>query len=49
MGLPDLILSQLTDPFRSALLIGLLLTVARTTAVSGVLVPWAAGSCSWRC
>lgn len=43
MNLTDLFLSQITDPFRIALLIGLVLTMLRTRAVTGTLLPLAAG------
>lgn len=39
----DLFLSQLIDPFRIGLLIALVATMRRTEAVSGRLVPLAAG------
>jgi hypothetical protein len=40
----DLILSQMTDPFRIGLLIALLLTAYRTRAVTGLMIPLAAGA-----
>ena len=43
MSLADLFLSQITDPFRIALLIGLVVTMARTQAVTGTILPLAAG------
>ena len=43
MTLTDLALSQFTDPFRIALLIGLVLTMQRTIAVTGKVVPLLAG------
>lgn len=43
MSLSDLFLSQITDPFRIALLIGLVLTMLRTRAVTGTILPLAAG------
>lgn len=43
MTLGQLILSQLTDPFRIALIIGLIYTMQRTRAVSGMLIPLASG------
>ncbi len=39
----DLINSQLTDPFRIGLLIALFLTMLRTRAASGTMLPLAAG------
>lgn len=44
MNLTDLIISQITDPFRLALLAGLALTASRTAPVNGVIVPLIAGS-----
>ncbi|MDZ4310285.1 MAG: hypothetical protein U1A24_06990 [Cypionkella sp.] len=43
MTLPDLFLSQLSDPFRIGLLIALFITMLRTRAASGTWVPLAAG------
>lgn len=43
MTLGQLILSQLTDPFRIVLLIGLVYTMLRTRPVTGTLVPLASG------
>lgn len=43
MTLTDLALSQFMDPFRIALLIGLVLTMQRTVAVTGKVVPLLAG------
>jgi hypothetical protein len=43
MTLTDLFLAQITDPFRIALLIGLVVTMQRTRAVTGTLLPLAAG------
>lgn len=43
MTLTDLALSQFTDPFRIALLIGLVITMQRTVAVTGKLIPLLAG------
>lgn len=43
MSLTDLFLSQIIDPFRIALLIGLVITMQRTRAVTGTLLPLAAG------
>lgn len=39
----DLINSQLTDPFRIGLLIALFVTMLRTRAASGTVLPLAAG------
>lgn len=39
----DLFLSQLTDPFRIVLAIGLVLTMLRTRGASGTWIPLAAG------
>ena len=44
MSLPDLLLSQLTDPFRIGLLVALFLTMLRTRAASGTLIPLAIGA-----
>lgn len=43
MTLTDLALSQFMDPFRIALLIGLVFTMQRTLAVTGRVVPLLAG------
>jgi hypothetical protein len=43
MTLTDLALSQFMDPFRIALLIGLVFTMQRTVAVTGKVVPLLAG------
>lgn len=43
MTLGQLLLSQLTDPFRIVLLIGLVYTMLRTRPVTGTLVPLASG------
>lgn len=43
MSLPDLIISQITDLFRWALLVGLVFTMARNRAVTGTWVPLLAG------
>ena len=43
MSLPQLVLAQIPDPFRIALLIGLVITMIRTRAQTGTLVPLAAG------
>lgn len=43
MTLTDLALSQFMDPFRIALLIGLVFTMQRTIAVTGRVVPLLAG------
>ncbi len=39
----DLILAYLMDPFRIGLIVALVLTMARNRAVTGVLLPLAAG------
>lgn len=39
----DLFISQLTEPFRIGLIIALVATMWRTSAVSGTLVPLAVG------
>ncbi|WP_426033659.1 hypothetical protein [Cypionkella sp. TWP1-2-1b2] len=44
MTLPDLLLSHLSDPFRIGLLIALFITMLRTRAASGVIVPLAIGA-----
>ena len=44
MSLTDLIASQLTDPFRIALIIGLVVTMFRTQAATGTWLPLAAGA-----
>lgn len=43
MTLPDLFVSQLSDPFRIGLLIALFITMLRTRSASGTWVPLAAG------
>jgi hypothetical protein len=43
MTLLDLLLSQLSDPFRIGLLIALFITMLRTRTASGIWVPLAAG------
>lgn len=43
MTLTDLALSQFMDPFRIALLIGLVFTMQRTVAVTGKVIPLLAG------
>jgi cobalamin biosynthesis protein CobD/CbiB len=43
MTLTDLALSQFTDPFRIALLIGLVITMQRTVSVTGKVIPLLAG------
>lgn len=43
MTLGQLLFSQLTDPFRIVLLIGLVYTMMRTRPVTGTLVPLASG------
>lgn len=44
MSLSDLLLSQLSDPFRIGLLIALFITMLRTRAASGTLTPLAIGA-----
>lgn len=44
MTLSELFLSQIIDPFRIALLVGLFITMQRTRAVTGTMLPLAAGS-----
>lgn len=39
----DLVSAALTDPFRIALIVGLVITQARTAAQTGVLLPLAMG------
>lgn len=41
--LPDLLLSQVTDPFRIGLVIALLLTTLRTERVTGTVAPLVMG------
>lgn len=43
MGLYDVFLAQLSDPFRIGLVIALMLTMLRTAAVTGKVVPLIAG------
>lgn len=43
MPASQILLDQLTDPFRIALIIGLVFTMYRTRAQTGTLVPLAAG------
>lgn len=43
MTLGQLLVAQLTDPFRIVLLIGLVYTMLRTRPVTGTLVPLASG------
>ncbi len=43
MDLYDVFLAQLTDPFRIGLVIALMLTMLRTAAVTGKVVPLIAG------
>ena len=43
MSLSQLVLTQLEDPFRIALIIGLVVTMVRTRAQTGTVVPLAAG------
>lgn len=44
MPLTDLFLAQLADPFRIGLLIALFITMLRTQAATGTLVPLAVGA-----
>lgn len=44
MSLTDLLASQLAEPFRIALIIGLFITMLRTEAATGRLMPLAAGA-----
>ena len=44
MSLSDLLLSQLSDPFRIGLLIALFITMLRTRAASGTTLPLAIGA-----
>jgi hypothetical protein len=39
----DLLVQQLTDPFRIGLIVALMLTAVRTQAVTGTIVPLLAG------
>ena len=43
MDLSNLILSQLSDPFRIGLMVALVITMRRTQGTTGVWVPLAAG------
>lgn len=43
MPASQILLEQLTDPFRIALIVGLVYTMYRTRAQTGTLVPLAAG------
>lgn len=43
LGLTDLVLSQLTDPFRIGLIIALVVTMLRTSAVTGHALPLVLG------
>ncbi|MBC2836411.1 hypothetical protein [Paragemmobacter straminiformis] len=43
MTLSQLILSQLSDPFRIVLIVGLVITMLRTRPVTGTLLPLASG------
>lgn len=43
MGMVDLLQSQLLDPFRIGLIVALLYTAIRNQAVSGLVLPLAAG------
>ncbi len=44
MSLSDLLVAQLSDPFRIGLLIALFVTMLRTRAASGTLIPLAIGA-----
>ena len=44
MTLPELLTSQLTDPFRIGLLIALFYTMLRTRAATGTIMPLAFGA-----
>ena len=44
MTLTDLILWQVADPFRIGLLVGLIVTAARTQGAGGLIVPLIAGA-----
>ncbi len=44
MTLPDLLLSQLSDPFRIGLLVALFYTMLRTRSTSGTIAPLGAGA-----
>jgi hypothetical protein len=43
MTFGEILVAQLTDPFRLALIVGLVLTILRTEAVTGRWVPLALG------
>lgn len=43
MTVSDILLSQLTDPFRIGLIVALVVTMLRTEAVTGRWIPLAAG------
>ncbi len=43
MSLSELVLNQLEDPFRIALIVGLVITMIRTRAQTGTVIPLAAG------
>lgn len=43
MPLTDLLLAQVSDPLRIGLLVGLFITMLRTRAVTGQVLPLAAG------
>ena len=43
MSLTQMFLSQLADPFRIGLMVALVLTMARTRAVTGTVLPLALG------
>ena len=44
MSLPELLLQHLTDPFRIGLLIALIITMLRTRAATGTVVPLGLGA-----
>ncbi len=44
MSLPDLLISQLSDPFRIGLLIALFVTMLRTQGATGTILPLAIGA-----
>jgi hypothetical protein len=44
MTLPEIFISQITDPFRIGLLLALFATMLRTNAATGTVVPLIAGA-----
>ena len=44
MTLPEIFISQITDPFRIGLLLALFATMLRTNATTGTVVPLIAGA-----